>query len=60
MKALIYKAAGERAVYQRPRPELSGPGDVIVKMTMTTIRGTGLLSLTAEVASCAPGRIRGA
>ncbi len=59
MKALVYQAAGKRAVEDRPRPVIQAPGDAIVRMTKTTICGTDLHILKGDVATCKPGRILG-
>jgi alcohol dehydrogenase len=59
MKALVYRGPGNKAVEDRPKPELQAPGDAIVKITKTTICGTDLHILKGDVATCAPGRILG-
>ena len=59
MKALVYCGPGNKAVEDRPKPELQAPGDAIVKITKTTICGTDLHILKGDVATCAPGRILG-
>ena len=59
MKALVYRGPGNKALEDRPKPELQSPGDAIVKVTKTTICGTDLHILKGDVATCAPGRILG-
>jgi alcohol dehydrogenase len=59
MKALVYRGPGDKAVEDRPKPELQAPGDAIVRTTRTTICGTDLHILKGDVASCAPGRVLG-
>jgi alcohol dehydrogenase len=59
MKALVYRGPGNKAVEDRPKPELQAPGDAIVEITKTTICGTDLHILKGDVATCAPGRILG-
>ncbi|MDE1147234.1 MAG: zinc-dependent alcohol dehydrogenase family protein [Azospirillaceae bacterium] len=59
MKALVYQGPGRKALEQRPKPEITDPGDAIVRITKTTICGTDLHILKGDVATCAPGRILG-
>lgn len=59
MKALIYRGPGQKAIEDRPMPEILKPGDAIVKITRTTICGTDLHILKGDVPTCAPGRILG-
>ena len=59
MKALVYRGPGNKAVEDRPKPELQAPGDAIVQITKSTICGTDLHILKGDVATCAPGRILG-
>lgn len=59
MKALVYGGPGKKGLEDRPKPEIQGPGDAIVKMVKTTICGTDLHILKGDVATCAPGRILG-
>jgi alcohol dehydrogenase len=59
MKALVYRGPSNKAVEDRPKPELQAPGDAIVQITKTTICGTDLHILKGDVATCAPGRILG-
>jgi len=59
MKALVYRGPGEKAIEERPKPEIQQPSDAIVKIEFTTICGTDLHILKGHVATCAPGRILG-
>jgi alcohol dehydrogenase len=59
MKALVYKAPGEKAWEDVPDPVILQPTDVIVKMDATTICGTDLHILKGDVPAVAPGRILG-
>ncbi len=59
MKALVYLGPGEKALEERPKPEITAPTDAIVKITKTTICGTDLHILKGDVPSCQPGRILG-
>lgn len=59
MKALVYLGPGQKAIEDRPKPEIQATGDAIVKMVKTTICGTDLHILKGDVATCAPGRILG-
>jgi alcohol dehydrogenase len=59
MKALIYLGPSQKAVEERPIPELKAATDAIVKMTKTTICGTDLHILKGDVVTCQPGRILG-
>lgn len=59
MKAFVYGGVGKKSLEDRPKPEITGPGDAIVKMVKTTICGTDLHILKGDVATCAPGRILG-
>ena len=59
MKAFVYCGVGKKSLEDRPKPEITGPGDAIVKMIKTTICGTDLHILKGDVATCAPGRILG-
>lgn len=42
MKALVYQGSGKLALENKPKPVISDPTDVIVKITKTTICGTDL------------------
>src|SRR3984957_1741349 len=59
MKALVYRGRGNKTVEDRPKPELHGQGDAIVKIAKTTICGTDLHILKGDVATVAPGRVLG-
>jgi alcohol dehydrogenase len=59
MKALVYSKSGKIALEDRPKPEITAPGDAIVRVTHTTICGTDLHILKGDVATAKPGRILG-
>ena len=59
MKALVYNGPGKKSLEDRPVPEISAPGDAIVRVTRTTICGTDLHILKGDLPTCAPGRILG-
>jgi alcohol dehydrogenase len=59
MKALVYLGPSQKALQDRPKPEITTPSDAIVKMTKTTICGTDLHILKGDVPTCKPGRILG-
>jgi len=59
MKALVYHGPGEKALEDRPIPEIRDSTDAIVKITTTTICGTDLHILKGDLPSCEPGRILG-
>jgi alcohol dehydrogenase len=59
MKALVYLGPGQKALQERPKPQIQAPTDAIVKITKTTICGTDLHILKGDVATCKPGRILG-
>lgn len=59
MKALVYNGPGQKALEERPMPELIESGDAIVRITRTTICGTDLHILKGDVPTCEPGRILG-
>jgi alcohol dehydrogenase len=59
MKALVYQRPGQKALEDRPVPEIMAPTDAIVKIVKTTICGTDLHILKGNLPSCAPGRILG-
>ncbi|ACK50772.1 Alcohol dehydrogenase GroES domain protein [Methylocella silvestris BL2] len=59
MKALVYHGPGQKALEERPKPQIEASGDAIVKIVKTTICGTDLHILKGDVATCAPGRILG-
>jgi alcohol dehydrogenase len=59
MKALVYRGPGDKALEDRPKPQIQAPGDAVVRITKTTICGTDLHILKGDVPTCAPGRILG-
>jgi alcohol dehydrogenase len=59
MKALVYKGPGQKALENRPMPDIQSPGDAVVKVTKTTICGTDLHILKGDVPTCTAGRILG-
>jgi alcohol dehydrogenase len=59
MKALVYLGPEQKALEDRPIPEIAAPTDAIVKVVLTTICGTDLHILKGDVPTCAPGRILG-
>jgi len=59
MRSLVYLAPGKIALQERPKPEITAPGDAIVKIAKTTICGTDLHILKGDVPTCQPGRILG-
>ena len=42
MKAMVYRAANDIGVEDRPVPTILAPTDAIIRMTKTTICGTDL------------------
>jgi alcohol dehydrogenase len=59
MKALVYKGPGQKSWEDVPDPVIQRPTDVIVKMVATTICGTDLHILKADVPEVKSGRILG-
>lgn len=59
MKALVYKGPGQKALEDRPVPQVQFPTDAVVKIVKTTICGTDLHILKGDVPTCTPGRILG-
>jgi alcohol dehydrogenase len=59
VKALVYHGVDNKSLDDRPVPEISAPGDAIVRITRTTICGTDLHILKGDVPTCVPGRILG-
>jgi alcohol dehydrogenase len=59
MKALVYHGPGNKALEDRPKPEVKDPSDAVVRALKTTICGTDLHILKGDVATCRPGRILG-
>src|ERR1700674_5158355 len=59
MKALAYLGPGQKALEERPKPDIAASTDAIVKISKTTICGTDLHILKGDVPTCQPGRILG-
>ncbi len=59
MKALVYRGPGEKALEDRPIPEITAATDAAVRITRTTICGTDLHILKGDVPTCSAGRILG-
>jgi alcohol dehydrogenase len=59
MKALVYHGPGLRSWEDVPDPELQADGDVIVKISSSTICGTDLHILKGDVPAVTDGRILG-
>jgi alcohol dehydrogenase len=59
MKAFVYQGPGKEALLDHPKPQISGPGDAIIRITKTTICGTDLHILKGDVPTCEPGRVLG-
>ena len=59
MKALVYQGSCNKALLDRPKPQIASPGDAIIRITKTTICGTDLHILKGDVPTCQPGRILG-
>ena len=59
MKALVYHGPGQRAWEDVPDPELQADGDVIVKISTSTICGTDLHIMKGDVPAVTDGRILG-
>ncbi|MBV8479960.1 MAG: zinc-dependent alcohol dehydrogenase family protein, partial [Actinobacteria bacterium] len=59
MKALVYHGPGKRSWDDVPNPVLRDPGDVIVKISSSTICGTDLHILKGDVPEVLPGTILG-
>ena len=59
MQALVYHGPQQKTLEDRPKPTVQVPSDAIVKVTRTTICGTGLHILKGDVATCKPGTILG-
>jgi alcohol dehydrogenase len=51
MKALVYADTGKIALMDKPKPDITAPGDAIVRLTHTTICGTDLHILKGDVAT---------
>jgi alcohol dehydrogenase len=59
MRAIVYHGPGQKAWEEVPEPEITGDGDVIVRVDATTICGTDLHILAGDVPAVRPGRILG-
>ncbi len=59
MKALAYNGPGQKMLEDRPKPDIRMPTDAVVKLTKTTICGTGLHILKGDVVTCKTGTILG-
>jgi alcohol dehydrogenase len=59
MQALVYLGPGQKALQERPIPEIAAATDAIVRVRKTTICGSDLRILDGDVPTCAPGRILG-
>lgn len=59
MQALVYYGPGEKALEERPLPQIGAATDAIVKMVKTTVCGTDLHILKGDVPEVEPGRILG-
>jgi alcohol dehydrogenase len=59
MKALVYQGPGKKALLDHPKPQITWPGDAIIRIMKTTICGTDLHILKGDVPTCEPGRVLG-
>src|SRR5271170_3452379 len=59
MRAVVYHGPGHKAWEEVPDPEITGDGDVIVRVDATTICGTDLHILKGDVPAVREGRILG-
>ncbi|MES1160594.1 MAG: zinc-dependent alcohol dehydrogenase family protein [Bacteroidota bacterium] len=59
MKALVYHGPGQKSWEEKPRPVITHPADVIVRVLRTTICGTDLHILKGDVPEVENGRILG-
>jgi alcohol dehydrogenase len=59
MKALVYLGDGKKAFQDKPKPVITAPTDVIVRIIKTTICGTDLHILKGDVPTAKPGRTLG-
>lgn len=59
MKALVFKGPGQKALEERPVPQIQAPTDAVVRILKTTICGTDLHILKGDVPTVTPGRILG-
>jgi len=58
MRAVVFHGVNDIRVEEVPRPR-AGPGEAVIRVTLTTICGTDLHILKGDVPSCQPGRILG-
>src|SRR5690348_10665623 len=59
MKALVYRGPGKCAWEDKPRPAIQEAGDVIARITTSTICGTDLHILKGDLPSVIEGRTLG-
>ena len=59
MRAVVYHGPGQKAWEEVPEPEITGDGDVIVRVDAATICGTDLHILKGDVPAVRKGRILG-
>jgi len=59
VKALVYHGNEDVRVEERPKPVLGGPGDALVRVTMTTICGSDLHLYHGEIPDLRDGDILG-
>lgn len=59
MKALVYHGPGRKSWDTVPDPVIRAPGDVIVRISSSTICGTDLHILKGDVPEVAPGTVLG-
>jgi alcohol dehydrogenase len=59
MRAVVYHGPGLRSLDDVPEPKLTDDGDVVVKISTSTICGTDLHILKGDVPAVTPGRILG-
>ena len=59
MKAFVYHGPGKFAWEERPRPQIQGATDAIVRITTSTICGTDLHILKGDLPGVTDGRILG-
>ena len=55
MKVLVYLGPGQKALKDRPQPQLAALTDAIVRIIKTTICGVHLHILKGDVPTCSPG-----
>jgi alcohol dehydrogenase len=59
MKAHVYHGPGRHGWEDVPRPQLTAPGDAIVRIDAVTICGTDLHIMKGDVPEVTPGRVLG-